>query len=268
MPTTAPRLFFNDINPFTQLWVKNLWPAARTLTKDIRELTPNDAAGYRRCHFFAGIGGWELALAMAGWPENVTVWTGSCPCQPFSEAGLKRRDEDERDLWPHLYRLVRECQPPVVFGEQVANPLGLEWIDRVQADLEEGGYAVGKAVIPAASVGAPHDRKRVWWVGYSTRTRLERLRPIHRRVAPSWDSWSDGISIIDCTDGKRRRTQSGVRPLAHGIPRRMDQIIAYGNAIVPQVAGVFIRSFMEVIWPDLCYNSRSVFTGRLKGSLS
>src|SRR5690606_9334954 len=89
---------------------------------------------------------------------------GSCPCQPFSSAGKRQGERDKRHLWPEFYRLIKECNPPVVFGEQVASPLGRKWLAGVRADLEALGYAVGAADLCAAGVNAPHIRQRLYWV--------------------------------------------------------------------------------------------------------
>lgn len=125
---------------------------------------PSELAGYTQCHFFAGIGGWSLALKLAGWPEDKPVWTGSCPCQPFSTAGKGEGFADERHLWPAFHHLISQCQPPVVFGEQVASKDGLGWLDLVCADCEAAGYTFGAVDLCAASVGAAHIRQRLWWV--------------------------------------------------------------------------------------------------------
>ena len=131
--------------------------------------SPGDLAGYSDCHFFAGIGGWAYALRLAG-VEGRGIWTGSCPCQPFSVAGKGKGTDDERHLWPEFYRLIGQCQPAKVFGEQVASPLGRSWLASVFADLEDVGYAVAGADLCAAGVGAPHIRQRLWWVAHGDRT--------------------------------------------------------------------------------------------------
>jgi DNA (cytosine-5)-methyltransferase 1 len=135
--------------------------------RDIRDVQPSDLAGFRHCHFFAGIGGWPLALRLAGWPDEWPVWTGSCPCQPFSAAGLQQGTDDPRHLWPAWFRLIHECRPSVIFGEQVTGAIGHGWLDLVFDDLEGEGYACGAAVLPACSVGAPHLRQRLWFVADS-----------------------------------------------------------------------------------------------------
>ncbi|MFW9777157.1 DNA cytosine methyltransferase, partial [Brucella melitensis] len=73
------------------------------------DVTPSDLAGFTQCHFFAGVGGWSLALRLAGWPANRAVWTASLPCQPFSTAGKQLGTSDERHLSPTFLKLVKEC---------------------------------------------------------------------------------------------------------------------------------------------------------------
>jgi DNA (cytosine-5)-methyltransferase 1 len=131
---------------------------------DIRVLDPSLLRGFDRVHLFAGIAGWDYALTLAGWPAARPVWTCSCPCQPFSDAGVGEGFEDPRHLWPEAFRLVRFCSPSVIFGEQVSSPLGRAWLDVVQVDLENYGYAFGALVAPVAGVGAPHGRHRIFFV--------------------------------------------------------------------------------------------------------
>ena len=162
--------YYNEIDPYAAQWLRNL--IANKLIADgdvdersIRDVAAADLCGYTQCHFFAGIAGWSHALRLAGWPDDRPVWTGSCPCQPFSAAGKGAGFADERHLWPEFHRLIAECRPPVVFGEQVASKDGLGWLDTVHADMEASGYAIGAADLCAAGIGAPHIRQRLWFVG-------------------------------------------------------------------------------------------------------
>jgi DNA (cytosine-5)-methyltransferase 1 len=66
----------------------------------------------------------------------IAVWTGSCPCPSFSAAGKGEGFDDARHLWPDWARLIRECKPPVIFGEQADDAIGYGWLDLVQTDLE------------------------------------------------------------------------------------------------------------------------------------
>lgn len=179
--------YYNEIDPFAAQWLRNLIAAGLIApgevdTRSIEEVQPDDLRGFAQCHFFAGIAGWSAALRMAGWDDDRPIWTGSCPCQPFSAAGKQRGTDDERHLWPVFAQLIRECRPPVVAGEQVASALGRSWLAAVRADLEAMGYAVGAADLCAASVGAPHIRQRLWWVADSASARpLSGAQPgIHR----------------------------------------------------------------------------------------
>lgn len=160
--------YYNEHDPYAAQWLRNLIAAGHIAPgevdeRDILDVRPSDLAGFTQCHFFAGIGGWSHALRLAGWPDDRPVWTGSCPCQPFSAAGKGKGFADERHLWPAFHWLIEQSTPPVVFGEQVASPDGLVWLDLVSADLEGAGYAFRAADLCAAGIGAPHIRQRLYW---------------------------------------------------------------------------------------------------------
>lgn len=164
--------YYNEFDPYAAQWLRNLIKAGHIPVGDvddrsITDVCARDLKGYTQCHFFAGIGGWSRALQLAEFPTDRQVWTGSCPCQPFSVAGKGKGTDDERHLWPVWFNLIKECQPSVIFGEQVAAAMGHGWIDGVFADLENEDYACAAAIIPACSVGAPHRRERLWFVADS-----------------------------------------------------------------------------------------------------
>ena len=163
------RSYYNEIDPFAAAWLRNLIkekliPDGDVDERSIADVQPMDLKDYTQCHFFAGIGGWSRALQLAGWPDDAPVWTGSCPCQPFSVAGKGKGTDDERHLWPEFHRLITERRPSIVFGEQVASRAGREWLSGVRSDVEAVGYALGAADLCAAGVGAPHIRQRLYWV--------------------------------------------------------------------------------------------------------
>lgn len=163
---------YNEIDPHKAEWLRRLIDAGHIApgvvdTRPIEQLQGRDFDGDSQVHLFAGIGIWSHALRLAGWPDDRPVWTGSCPCQPFSTAGKREGTADKRHLWPEMFRLVNECRPPVVIGEQVPGAVRLGWLDGVFADLESVGYSCGAVDLAAASVGAPHIRQRIWWVADS-----------------------------------------------------------------------------------------------------
>jgi len=161
--------YYNEFDPFAAAWLRGLIKAGLIApgvvdSRSIADVKPDELKHFTQCHFFAGIGGWSYALRLAGWADDRPVWTGSCPCQPFSAAGKRKGVEDERHLWPVFFNLIKECRPDVCFGEQVASAIGHGWLCGIQADLEREDYAVGSVVLGAHSVGAPHQRQRLYWV--------------------------------------------------------------------------------------------------------
>ena len=161
--------YYNDNNPKVCAWLRELiaqghLPPGTVDERSILEIKPDDLAGFDQCHFFAGIGGWPLALRWAGLEGVAGIWSGSCPCQPLSCAGKRQGHADERHLWPAFHALISERRPATVFGEQVASKDGREWFAGVRLDLEGLGYACGGADLCAAGVGAPHRRQRLFWV--------------------------------------------------------------------------------------------------------
>ncbi|HGT2815341.1 TPA: DNA cytosine methyltransferase [Klebsiella pneumoniae] len=218
--------YYNEIDPHAAQHLRNLIDAGHIApgvvdTRSIEDVTPNDLTGFNQCHFFAGIGGWSLALRRAGWPDNRPAWTASCPCQPFSAAGKGLGFADERHLWPSAHWLVGQRRPVVVFGEQSGSADANDWIDLVQADVEALSYAFGAVAFPSASVGAPHQRDRAYWVADagSERIRAERLTKacgekgkIFNQARKQWvwpDSGASGTSLCgvaypDCNGWKGR----------------------------------------------------------------
>lgn len=318
--------YYNENDPHAAAWLRELIRRELIAPGDVDErsildVRADDLRPYGQCHFFAGIGGWSYALRLAGVSDDRPVWTGSCPCQPFSAAGAQRGSDDERHLWPAFFGLIRECLPATVIGEQVAGAAGLAWLDHVCADLEGAGYAAAAANLGAHSAGAPHLRQRLYWVAKRTRAAWEPCEccdefvcNIHGMHAfececPAIDEWrtdpyaygwlgdagSAGLQAreraelsgaqrheegraaeqpgcawsdlewLACSDGKVRPTQPGICPLAHGVSQsvvrsgdsgapldadatgeaRVMRLRGYGNAIVPQVAAMFVRASME-----------------------
>jgi len=262
-------VFYNEHEAYAAQWLRNLMDAeliAKGVVdeRDIQHIRPDDVTGYHQAHFFAGIAGWGYALQLAGWPAEWPVWTGSCPCQPFSISGKMRGEKDERHLWPVWRGLIAKCRPSIIFGEQVASPLGREWLDGVRADLEALGYEVGAADLCAAGVAAPHIRQRLFWVavakskqvggagqsrefpdggmGLSLSAGLEgHARHVCRGREPGWidpdtsrsasetsgpgrQSFWMPCDIIGFKDEKKRRIEPGPQQMADGFSERLGRL--------------------------------------------
>jgi DNA (cytosine-5)-methyltransferase 1 len=163
--------FYNDNEPFAVEWLRNLIrngviDDGVVDGRSVTEISAADILGFQQCHFFSGIAGWSEAFRIAGLTGVDRVWSASLPCQPLSHAGQHKGAADERHLWPEFYPIVSEFRPSAIFGEQSASPDGREWLDGISLDLEELGYAVAAADLPASSVGAPHRRQRLFWVAW------------------------------------------------------------------------------------------------------
>ena len=190
--------YYNEIDPYAAQWLRNLIDKGLIAPgvvdeRSIEDVKPNELMGYTQCHFFAGIGVWSLALRRAGWPDNRPIWTGSCPCQPFSAAGKSAGFTDERHLWPAWEWLIRECKPAAIIGEQVSSTAADPWLDLVQADLEALDYAFGCVPFPSAGVGAPHIRDRAYWVGDSN------SKPARRNAGAAYAAQAKyGAGKSDC----------------------------------------------------------------------
>ena len=196
--------YYNEFNSASaaglrELIAAGLIPPGHVDDRPVQAVTPADLAGYTQCHFFAGVGGWSAALDLAGFPADRSVWTASCPCQPFSSSGRQKGGADDRHLWPVFFRqLLRLCRPRLVFGEQVDQAIGHGWLDGVSADLAAEGYACGPIVLGAHSVGAPHRRQRLYWVAHLLRGRCG---PGLFNPRPARPETQGGPTLLDAGDG-------------------------------------------------------------------
>ena len=235
---------------------------------------------------FSGIGGLDLGLKRAGmtvkwqseidpyacrvlkkhWPhvpnlgnikeinwkevEKVDVIAGGYPCQPFSVIGERRGKEDPRHLWPYFADAIRTIRPRFAMLENVSGHLSMGFGD-VLGDLAEMRYDTRWDCIPAASVGAPHLRDRVFVI--ATRREMADTDESHdrtRQLVLHSRGQETGFygSDLGAIRGGYGQVQSWPRPRAHwetepdlprvadGIPHRMDRTAGLGNAVVPQVA--------------------------------
>jgi len=284
-------VYYNDADVAICAWLRELiraklLPDGDVDHRSILEVEPADLRGYTQCHFFAGIGGWPYALRLAGVPTDRSIWTGSPPCQPFSRAGGLKGRADDRHLAPAFLQLVGACRPGLVFGEQVASETVLgradgpdraavdgnpewAWFDTLASALEGSHYAVAAADLPAACVGAPHIRQRLFFgaaaldlseggglgdaFGARSQGRHVPIDHANQRTARapgvagrpfSGDFWGDADWLC-CRDGCRRPIEPGTFPLVDGVSSRVGLLRGYGNAIVPQIAAEFVIAFWE-----------------------
>ena len=243
------RVYYNEINPYCVEVLKRLIIAGEIAKGDIddrsvEDVTPGDIENYSQCHFFAGIGLWSYALRLAGVEDDENVWTGSCPCQPFSAAGKGLGFNDERHLWPSWFWLIKQCQPIKVFGEQVAQGVAFKWLDVVASDMERENYTFAAASLPAACVGAKHKRQRISWFAHAPHTewnkqsweksRSRKVGRMGRVIKPlSQDAdWQNTLTLF--------------RGVDDGYTRRLGATDAIRNAIVPQQQAVFIREAFDL----------------------
>ena len=283
--------YYNENDPYCVNRLRTLikeghLPAGDVDDRSIEEVSADDLTGYGDIHLFAGIGGWPLAIRISGIQEGHGIWTGSCPCQPFSIANQHKTDEDSRDLWGHFHRLIEKKRPALCFGEQVASPAGRSWFSTVRLQMEGLGYVTESADLCAASVGAPHIRQRLYWgsilpgyeglddtkiergrtritmeggsgtelggssetsqLGYADRERLERRRLQPTKQQSQISAWQTS-SVVLCADGKGRPIEPGIYPLAYGVPERVGKLRGFGNSIIPQLAAQFMLSFIESV---------------------
>ncbi|HHT8227565.1 TPA: DNA cytosine methyltransferase [Citrobacter braakii] len=259
--------YYNEYDPFAVQWLRNLIDAgliAHGIVDDrsITDVTPSDLKGFKQCHFFAGIGGWSYALRLAGVPDTFHCWTGSPPCQPFSTAGKQLAQNDPRHLSPTFARLIIECRPPVLFGEQVRAAINKFWLDDLFVELEKENYACAAAVLPAAIDGAYHKRERICfgatlgdcnsasWQGYRESEQVflqkgwkdEKRHSLSPDVASHfWSEWRPD----EGADGQVRMLPAGYGETLDGLSARVERLRGFGNAIVPQAAAKFVEAFLD-----------------------
>ncbi len=245
--------YYNEYDKYAAAWLRNLIAAGHIAPGEVDErsivdVRSDDLRGFTQCHFFAGIGGWSLALRLAGWPDERSAWTGSCPCQPYSVAsvgtGGAQGQGDSRHLWP-TFRTLIQRRPAIVFGEQVGSAIQWGWWDGVAMDLEDDGYATAAAILRADACMAVHERKRLYWVADAGGEGWQGHQP------------DDGLSrakeaalaiVGDPMANARRALATSHIDLCpgDGVSIAVERLRAkgYGNAIVPQVAAAFIECVM------------------------
>ena len=175
---------------------------------------------------------------------------GGYPCQPFSHAGKRGGKKDVRHLWPEYFRLVQEVSPRWVVGENVVGHITLG-LDDVWSDLESEGYSCGAIVLPAAGVGAPHKRDRVFIVAHANSGGCVEAwqqimgRQMGAREYPS--NMSPAIAYTSFNGPSRGwAPEPAVGRVANGVPDRVDRLRTLGNAVVPQQIYPIFIAIMEI----------------------
>ncbi|WP_090548131.1 DNA cytosine methyltransferase [Paraburkholderia caballeronis] len=248
--------YYNELDPYCAQWLRNLIAAGHIAAGDVDErsiedVRPDDLRGYTQCHFFAGIGVWSFALRMAGWDDSRPVWTGSCPCQPFSIAAVAHERagfDDERHLFPAWFDLIRECRPVVCFGEQVGSRDGLTWLDSVFDQLESESYACAAAITSAAGAGADHIRNRLYFVANSMRAGREGHHPIERISVTAQTAFAESRNAAARLRALMEGDYSGLLPGDESsIAVERCRARGYGNAINARQASIFIAAADEAL---------------------
>jgi len=255
---------FCEIEPYCQAVLRKHWPHV-PIFDDIKQLTKQKL--------------FDEGVITDG--KYIDLICGGIPCQPFSIAGKRKGKDDDRYLWPEMFRLIREIQPNWVIVENVAHFANMA-LDDVLADLENEGYETGSFIIPACAVGAPHRRDRIWIVAYSTGMECEagaEKQGVLRRMSADrkefhnvnrsskaqsrdsekqhqdWEAQSavrrvfDGLSAR--LDGHRWPAPYGCKQydwepprVAQGVPNRTARLKALGNAVVPQIPEILGRMIL------------------------
>lgn len=239
---------FCEIDPFCQKVLKKHWPDT-LIYLDIRELKGDDFG-------------------------TIDILTGGFPCQPYSVAGKQKGADDDRALWPEMFRIIREIRPRWIIAENVPGIVNME-LDQMLFDLESEGYAWEAFIIPACAVDAPHRRDRVWIVAYNG---LSQSMELSGGIKTRRNGISDGGETMadsqepGLSNGRQPKIKTGkdeengkmafsgfercsgswwpIEPelgrVANGVPNRVDRLKSLGNAIVPEVAAVIMQGIKEI----------------------
>jgi DNA (cytosine-5)-methyltransferase 1 len=168
--------------------------------------------------------------------ERPDVICGGYPCQPFSTAGKRKGENDERHLWPYVREAISHLRPRYAILENVRGHLSLGGLT-VVGELAAIGYDAEWRIVSAASVGANHRRDRIFIVAYPNRGRQQEREP-ERESSPGSCFGGSG-SVRQPVDWWQ--VEPNVGRVADGVPRRVDRLAGLGNAVVPQVAEVIGR---------------------------
>lgn len=204
------------------------------------------------------------ALAERG-INQIDVISGGFPCQPYSDSGRKLGDRDDRALWPEMLRVIKECRPAWVVGENVVGLIKLGAIDGVLASLEAAGYETWPIVLPACAVNARHVRRRVFILAYAQRSNgRKEIRRGKRKTCTHGDQSSAaqvGAQRPKSTERfhesvpfAKRDEAGSIRRGTYGISARMGDrglmsLHALGNAVMPQQVFPIMQAIAQIEVP-------------------
>lgn len=211
---------FCEQDPFCQKILKKHWPSV-PIFDDVCTLNRKTLE--------------EKGVVKPG--ERINMLTGGWPCQPFASVNKKRKGkDDERHLWPEMFRLVKELRPDWVVGENVADFSRSDEHEQTHKDLESIGYETQTFIMAAATVGAPHRRYRTFIVAHASHEPELQTDSSISAEREERDAWSDLARWY------RRKTpgtyweihQPGILGVDDGLSDRVDRSKVLGNAVVPQ----------------------------------
>jgi DNA (cytosine-5)-methyltransferase 1 len=234
---------FVEIDPFCRQVLKKHWPHV-DIVEDVLDL--DRIVGYAQCGGLHRDSRRRAGEKFENGHPQLDLLTGGFPCQPFSCAGQRKGTEDDRALWPAMLEVIRATSPRWVVAENVPGLLSISdglVFESVLTDLEHEGYEVQPLLIPAAGVGAPHRRDRVWIVGHSKSVRNSELNVTYPRKNRFGKMWS---LITDDWDEHWTEAASRFCGVASRVPDRVDRLRALGNSIVPQVALQIFKAIKAV----------------------
>lgn len=232
---------FCEIEPFCQRVLQKHWPDT-PIINDVKNINATELKKY-------GI-------------ESIDLICGGFPCQPFSVAGKKKGKQDDRDLWPEMFRIIKELQPRWIIGENVANFVNMEFT-RTKIDLESEGYSVQPFIIPACAVEAPHQRNRIWIVAHNNSQRTEVSSKRQQSTKQMFGSSSAKRALANAeslhAQGQLQRQRQGeswgscwreVEPAIcrsdDEVSNRVDRLKSLGNAVVPEIPEIIGRFILEI----------------------
>lgn len=181
--------------------------------------------------------------------ERIDLLSGGYPCQGESVIGERKGAADERWLWPEMFRLTKELRPRWVVGENVAGHITMG-LDEVLSNLEEEDYEARTFVLPAVSVGANHERYRVFVVAYSNSESELQTNQSIMSIGSKRYTWKDsaGWDRREIPRTYWETYKSPVCGMDDGISKRLDKdrLVALGNAVVPQQIYPIFKTIMEI----------------------